>query len=82
MLLLDLIMSLVLLGKIKAYGDGMWYVYPDGADATLYFTRGLGTYYVLLNNIIPLDLVITMEIVKIILSKVMERDPMLYSEKN
>ena len=82
MLLLDLIMSLILLGKIKAYGDGMWYVYPDGADATLYFTRALGSYFVLLNNMIPLDLVITMEIAKIILSKIMEKDPLLFCEKN
>ena len=74
MLSLDLIMSGILLSKINGYGEGMWYIYPDGTDSTLYFTRALGSYFVLLNNTIPLDLVITMEIAKIVLSRMMEND--------
>ena len=82
MLILDLALSLKLYTSIQKYGDGMWYIYPDGKDSILYFVRALGTYFTIFNQMIPLALVITIEIAKIVLSRVMENDIQMINAKD
>ncbi len=49
MLSMDLILSGLLYSNVDKYGDGMWYVFPDGAEGSTYAFRAIASYFVLLN---------------------------------
>lgn len=53
----------------------MKYIFPeDNPDARLYALNGLGSFYILLNSLIPLSMIITLEISKIYYTRFIEND--------
>ena len=69
------IMSCTLLSKIQKQSKGKWYIYPEkDIDAGFYAATSVGSFFILLNQLVPLALLINIEIAKISYGFYMEYD--------
>ena len=60
---------------LLANASGMKYVFPEKTVDVWYYTgNAYATYYTLLNSLIPLAMLVTLEICKMSYSRLMEND--------
>jgi hypothetical protein len=60
---------------LKSKGDTLNYIFPDGdPNASEYASKDVASFYLLLNSLIPLALVVELELIKLFFTKVVEVD--------
>ena len=70
--------SAVGLGVSTATFVDHWYLYADDLNPFLTALKGTATFIILFNNLIPISLYVSMEVVKILQAKLMSEDNQMY----
>ena len=84
-----LVLQMVLCGG-SALGLGVamsditnhWYLAAEGSNPVTAAFAGFGTFLILFNNLIPISLYVSMEVVKIVQAKLMSSDLEIYHEES
>eukprot|EP00755_Sulcionema_specki_P009928 Sspe_Gene.45043::Locus_22187_Transcript_1_1_Confidence_1.000_Length_4308::g.45043::m.45043/K14802/DRS2, ATP8A; phospholipid-transporting ATPase len=70
------------LGLLTTSFSDHWYLSIEGLTPAFEALKGVGTFIILFNNLIPISLYVSMEMVKIVQAQLMNMDILMYHEES